>query len=231
MKLTQSELASFTDKASKNPEEKKLYDEAGDYLTAYAAHTDLRIERDGPALAIGGEWEEHGPLQLNFLIQYGLTRKSKLLDFGCGTGRLTRHAAPYLDLGNYVGVDISPAAINHTQDLGWKEGWATKCPTLLKGDGTLSVVKDMAFDIIWAHSVFTHLPEHYIAAILDDMRDMKFRAFYFTYKYSECPRRSGLKQFQYPPAFFAEIARDYGMRAETLTERWPASQRTMRIYR
>ena len=226
------DMTNWTDKASKDPGERRLYEEADDYVAAYAAHTDLRIIRDGPHLAIGGQWEEHGPLQLNFLIQYGLTNKSKLLDFGCGTGRFARHAVPYLDSGNYIGVDISPGAINHAKFLASHEGWGIKNPILLNGDGTLSVVKhkDIVFDIIWAHSVFTHLPEDCITAILDDMKDMKFRAFYFTYKYAECPRRSGLKQFQYPPAFFAEIAQNYGMRAEALTERWPAGQRTMRIY-
>ncbi len=225
------DISGFNDKASKNPEELALYEGGADYVTAYSAHTDLRVRRDGPAAAIGGLWEEHGPLQLKFLIGRGLTRNSRLLDFGCGTGRFARVAVPWLDPGNYTGIDISLAALSHALRLGDTEGWIHRLPHFLPGDGSLAVVRDYRFDFIWAHSVFTHLPAELIHGVLSDLAVMDFGEFAFTYKYREVAHRSGLKQFQYPPGFFVAAARAVGLHAETLPDVWPASQKTMRVWR
>ena len=43
----------------------QLYEER-DFLTAYSAHTDLRVAAD-PQEAVGGMWEEIGALQVDFL--------------------------------------------------------------------------------------------------------------------------------------------------------------------
>ena len=221
----------FTDKASRNPEELALYEGEADYVAAYAAHTDLRVRRDGPAAAIGGQWQEHGPLQLAFLKSRGLTPGSRLLDFGCGTGRFARVAVPWLDPGRYTGIDISPAALAHACRLAETEGWAGRAPRFVQGDGSLAAVRDQPFDVVWAHSVFTHLPADLIQGVFADLAAMCFREFAFTYKYRDQPRRSGLKQFQYPPGFFVEAARTVGLRAEELPDVWPAGQKTMRVWR
>ena len=225
------DLSGFSDKASRNPEELALYEGGADYIAAYAAHTDLRVRRDGPAAAIGGQWEQHGPLQLAFLKSRGLKPDSRLLDFGCGTGRFARVAVPWLDPGNYTGIDISPAALAHAGKLAVNEGWAERAPLLVQGDGTLAAVYGRAFDMVWAHSVFTHLPPEAIGAVLADLATMDFREFAFTYKRADKPRRSGLKQFQYPPGFFIEAARAVGLHAEELPDAWPAGQKTMRVWR
>lgn len=219
----------FTDKASKNPEERALYEGAADYLTAYSQHTDLRVRRDGPALAIGGQWEEHGPLQLEFLRSRGLTPSSRLLDLGCGTGRFTRHAVPYLDPGHYTGIDISPAALAHARELGEREGWGARQPELLLGDGTLACVAGRRFDLVWAHSVFTHLPPDLIRRVLSDLAGLQFTEFCFTYKRRPRALRTGLKQFGYPPEHFIAAAAEVGLHAEELPDRWPQGQSAMRV--
>lgn len=220
------DISGFNDKASKNPEELALYQGDADYVTAYSAHTDLRVRRDGPAAAIGGQWEEHGPLQLKFLIGRGLTRNSRLLDFGCGTGRFARVAVPWLNPGNYTGIDISPAALAHARQLGDAEGWAERNPRFIQGTGDLACLP-YTVDRIWAHSVFTHLPADLIHGVFADLAVMNFDEFAFTYKYREVAHRSGLKQFQYPPEFFVAAARAVGLHAETLPDAWPAGQKTM----
>lgn len=225
------DISGFNDKASKNPEELALYEGGADYVTAYSAHTDLRVRRDGPAAAIGGQWEEHGLLQLAFLESRGLKCGSRLLDLGCGTGRFARVAVFFLDPGCYVGIDISPAALAHARGLAETEGWADRAPRFVRGDGSLAVVRDHRFDFIWAHSVFTHLPAELIHGVFADLATMDFGEFAFTYKYREEARRSGLKQFQYPPGFFVAAARAVGLLAETLPDAWPAGQRTMRVWK
>lgn len=225
------DTSGFTDKASKNPDELALYLEADDYVTAYARHTDLRVRRDGAALAIGGQWEEHGPLQLAFLRRHGLTPRSRLLDLGCGTGRFARHVVPFLEPGRYVGLDIAPAALDHAVKLSHQEGWGARRPCFVLGDGTLGQVVDRPFDIVWAHSVFTHLPAKLIGHVLADLAGMEFGAFLFTYKRRDKPMRTGLKQFGYPPEVFARMASVVGLSAETLPDKWPQGQSTMRVTR
>jgi len=220
------DMEGWTDKASKNDDERGLYERADNYIDAYAAHTDLRVRRDGAALAIGGQWEEHGIYQRDFLQSIGLLPWHRLLDLGCGTGRFARRIVPWLEPGKYTGVDISPAALTNCAELARTEGWHERRPTFLQGNGTLEAVYGMEFNLIWAHSVFTHLPEDAIDRIFDDLHEFKWDRFYFTYKHQPKPWRSGLKQFQYPFEFFEEIATKHGFKASPEETKWPGSQRT-----
>lgn len=221
----------FTDKASKNPEELGLYLRADNYIEAYSAHTDLRVRRDGHAAAIGGDWEAHGPLQLKFMRSRGMTPESSLLDFGCGTGRFARHAVPFLNPGNYTGMDISKGALGYALRLSEKEGWAARNPTFILGNGSMDVVCGKRFDFMWAHSIFTHLPPEIIDGIFAEVARMDFGEFCYTYKERKAPQRTGLKQFGYPPEWFVGLAARHGMIAEKLGECWPQGQNCMRMVR
>lgn len=228
LKITPAVVAGFTDKDSRKPHFRKLYEERP-FLDAYAEHTNLRVQ-DNPKGAIGreDEWESHGKLQLDFLIKEGMTPGHRLLDVGCGVGRAARRFVPYLDKGNYVGVDISPAALAHAQALAVKEGWVAKEPTfLLNADLKLG----MEFQFIWAHSVFTHLPPQQIEVMIDNAAKLlpSGGKFCFTYKHSDKPQRSGLKQFQYGIPFFTALAKAAGLQCESLKLVWPAHQRTIRL--
>lgn len=222
------------DKDSKVERFRSLY-EQHDFLTAYAKHTDLRVA-DNPKGAIGreDEWESHGIEQLQFLIHHGLHRTSRLLDVGCGVGRFSRRAVVYLDTGHYTGVDISPKALEHAQALAEAEGWIAKHPRFLpNGDLDLGPVADGIFDMIWAHSVFTHLPPQQITLMIKNAAVLLKHGgkFLFTYKAAHQAQRSGLKQFQYPPVFFATVAHQYGFACEPLPYIFPAHQSTMRLTR
>jgi SAM-dependent methyltransferase len=52
-----------------------------------------------------------GQLQLELLRHCGLRPDTRLLEIGCGIGRLVYELAPLLDTGRYSGFDIAPAAI------------------------------------------------------------------------------------------------------------------------
>ncbi len=224
----------FTDKDSKKPEYRELY-ETLPFIEAYAKHTDMRIAKDGPELAIGAkrdgqqDWDKHGKMQLDFLIAKGLKPEHCLLDFGCGTGRLAVKAVPYLDRLKYVGCDISPEAIKHA---GQACGSIDKAPGFItSGSGAMPVNKLWYFDFIWAHSVLTHLPPDCVRQLFKTLAEMSFGQFFFTYKYADISRRSGLKQFQYNTGALMDVAREYGLKAETDPMEWPAGQKTMVIRR
>ena len=236
-KFTDDELAGFTDKDSKKPQYRELYEE-NDFITAYGKHTDGRIIADGPALAIGAkadgqqDWDIHGERQLHFLKSMGMQPHHRLVDLGCGTGRLAEQAIPYLDDGNYTGVDISQQAIAECWSLVDDTDMANKTPTFRwSQDGLMGLQDDSKPDFIWAHSVFTHLPSVQVSLLFDEISGMDFTAFCFTFKRLDAGyRRSGLKQFQYGIDTLIEMAKDHGLKAEFLAHwEWPAGQKTMRV--
>lgn len=61
----------------------------------------------------GGDFERAGQENLGFLIEHaGFTRAMRVLDIGCGTGRMAAPLLSYLDPGaGYVGFDVSRAAV------------------------------------------------------------------------------------------------------------------------
>jgi len=236
-KFTEQELASFTDKDSKKPEYRELY-ESTDFITAYGKHTDGRIEADGPELAIGAkkdgqqDWDIHGERQLHFLKSMGMEPHHHLVDLGCGTGRLAEQAIPYLDPGHYVGVDISEQAIARCWELVNVDGFDDKVPTFRwSRDGLMGLDDGSEVDFVWAHSVFTHLPIDRVTALFEEIATLDFTAFCFTFKRLDTGyRRSGLKQFQYGIDALQSAANEVGLKAEFLEHwEWPAGQKTMKV--
>lgn len=235
MKIFLPEPVGLTDKSSRDPSIVELY-RSRDYISAYAEHTNRRIVEDSPHGAIGAnvrpgldEWESYGDSQLAFLQSVGLMPDHRLLEIGCGTGRLARKVVPYLCRDRYVGVDISSGAIAHAMDLAESEGWGTNAPYFAITDGGLHVLKTANianivghFDYVWAHSVFLHLPPEAIAGIFADLAGIPFGRFYFTIKFYSSDaahpyaRRTGLKQFRLPKATLSELAGAHGFTVEFL---------------
>lgn len=223
MTISAKDLAKLTDKSSRDPEIVKLYQE-NDFLTAYAAHTDRRIEAD-PQLAIGGDWEEYGNLQRDFLIAQGLRPEHRFLDVGCGTGRLARKIVPYLNIGNYTGVDISRSARHFAHELAVKEGWGSNWPMFTDWAG----LAFRFFDFAWAFSVFIHLPSEQVRWVLAIMthRLNLGGMFFFSYVPTDLAddTRTGLKQFKHPLSFYESAAAQLGHPLWEVP--WPGRQRIL----
>src|ERR1700756_713587 len=60
---------------------------------------------------IGGRWEEYGQLEFDFMVSRGLKPEHVLLDIACGSLRAGVHFIPYLDAGNYLGIEKEDALI------------------------------------------------------------------------------------------------------------------------
>ena len=79
----------------------------------------------------------------------------RALDYGCGSGNLTRHLQA-LDL-NVTATDVTPAFLRLVQqNLG--------VPTIQLIDGDTNCITDNTFDLIALYSVLHHVPD-YIAAV------------------------------------------------------------------
>jgi len=235
MKITQAELDAMPEKAKRDPDSLALYQEH-DFIDAYALHTKQRIERTGYKCAIGADennWDSHGELQRDFLISQGLKPSSRLLEIGCGTGRLARKVVPYLDAAKYVGVDISKDGIDVATRLSKEEGWAEKHPLFVVGKSP----HGWMFDYVWAFSVFIHLPDSICESVmLRAAASMhKGSRFYWAYVPEPVSWRSGVKQFRHTLKDYKDITTRAGLTFEDVPGwiaragyeqgRWSGSQR------
>ena len=115
-------------------------------------------------------------MQTNTFIRFlatsfiGLTKKDmapiKVLDFGCGYGRIIRSLYYYVDPENISGVDPWDLSIEQCEihGLGSHVFQSDYLPKTLP-------VKTQQFDMIYAFSVFTHLSEKAARQALDTLRN------------------------------------------------------------
>lgn len=88
---------------------------------------------------------------------------SQILDFGVGWGRIIRFFLKDVEPGNLHGVDVSARNLDAARETG--------VPGLLQQIDPLGRLpyEDGCFDVVYAYSVFTHLPEnvqdHWLAEI------------------------------------------------------------------
>jgi SAM-dependent methyltransferase len=102
-------------------------------------------------LAVGGEFEAMGFLELETLKHFGLGADSYLIDVGCGSGRLAKPLSQYLK-GRYLGIDIVPELVDYARRIVGRPDWRFELA------GGLSIPeKDGEADVVCFFSVFTHL--------------------------------------------------------------------------
>lgn len=118
------------------------------------------VKMGGHRDVIGGSWNDLGQLQLSFLLDQGLLQNHCLLDVGCGSLRGGVKYIPFLEPGNYWGVDISSALL----EAGWEHELGPAGLQPRQPREQLVVLRDFEFeslgnkfDTAIAISVFTHL--------------------------------------------------------------------------
>ncbi|MGH8642383.1 MAG: class I SAM-dependent methyltransferase, partial [Burkholderiales bacterium] len=90
---------------------------------------------------------------------------SRILDFGCGCGRVIRYLSHVFPDREFVGTDIDAEAIR------WSRNYLAHLGTF-QVNGTWPPLDhpDESFDLVIANSVFTHLPEDMQFAWLKELR-------------------------------------------------------------
>ena len=76
-----------------------------------------QLKRGVHSSRVGGRWEKMGRLQLDFLVEHGLTPDSCVLDVGCGALRAGIPLVGYLDPGRYYGIDINESLLEASYEL------------------------------------------------------------------------------------------------------------------
>ncbi len=121
---------------------------------------------------IGGAWDEIGKLQFDFMVSRGLKPDSRLLDYGCGSGRGAVYFVPYLDCGNYMGIDQEKSMLDAARH---EIQVANSCLGMSKQFTLFSTAKMYGAGITARHdfavcqSVFTHCHPGQIDMIMSDM--------------------------------------------------------------
>ena len=149
---------------------------------------------------VGGLWDEIGELQFRFLVEHGLKPEHVLLDVACGSLRLGARAVPYLDSGNYLGLDINHELI----DAGLKKELNRITVNAKRPEFVVSYAFEFAKfskqpDFAIAQAIFIHLPSEQIELCLRNLTQIakSNTKVYATFLEAERYSKSELNHFPY----------------------------------
>ncbi|MDN0199587.1 class I SAM-dependent methyltransferase [Streptomyces sp. S.PNR 29] len=181
------------------------------------------------------KWARVGRMQFDYLMRHGLKPQDRMLEIGCGNLRAGRLFIEYLNHGNYYGIDISPHILLSAQDTLVREGLQSKLPYLVLADDlTFAFLPDGHFDVVHAHSVFSHSPRHVIEECFAHVgRILAPGGFFdFTFDRTKGEEHHVLHEdFYYRAETLVELAAQYGLSARLMHdwEQLPHRQSKMRV--
>ncbi len=201
---------------------------ADDHLSYYRAvmRSDAARSHQG---AVGSKtresWLKIGQLQFDYLLGHGLKPAMRMLEIGCGNLRAGRLFIDYLDAGNYYGIDISPDILLAAGDTVAEFGLQRKLPHLaLVRDMRFAFLPAGQFDVVHAHSVFSHSPVEVIDECLGSIgRVMASGGFFdFTFDRTTGAEHQVLREdFYYRAETLVGLAAKHGLRARLMDD-WAA---------
>jgi ubiquinone/menaquinone biosynthesis C-methylase UbiE len=159
-------------------------------------------------------------MQFSYLLKHGLRPEHRILDIGCGNLRAGWRLIQHLDSGNYYGVDISPdillAALKELRDQRLQH----KYPHLvLVNDLKFEFLPDESFDVIHAHSVFTHTRVDAIEQCFASAARILKPSGFFDLTYLEGDKFSlNDEDFCYPRETLLQIAASHNFDATYMTD-------------
>lgn len=174
--------------------------------------------KDWHRRAVGGRWDLHGPLQMDFLKQEGMKPFHTLLDVGCGSLRGGIKFISYLNPGRYYGIDhnqeILDAAINIEIP---KHKLSDKRPTIAYAENFDLPFEppEGGFNFMIAQSVFTHIDPPEIRMCLEKLVPLLTPKGKFFATFCKSPRNDTIKcevpyptMCLYPFEWFVDVAED-----------------------
>ena len=211
-----------------------------DHVSYYRAVMKSDAARNSEAAVGSGtheSWLKLGQMQFDYLHGHGLKRGDRMLEIGCGNLRAGRLFVNYLDPGGYYGMDISPDILLAAQKTLASYGLQDKLPHLmLVQDLKLSFLPDNHFNVVHAHSVFSHSPLPVIEECLANVgRVMVPGGFFdFTFDRTEGTEHQVLREdFYYRTETLITLAERHGLTAKFMDdwEESPHEQSKIRVTR
>jgi SAM-dependent methyltransferase len=118
-----------------------------------------------------GCWNELVQYQFNILTGVGVKPHHSLLDIGCGPLTAGLKLIPYLEPGNYVGVDLRAEPLAEARRLIAKHSLGQKNPTIIQspsfgGEET----SNRSFDFMWMSQLSYHLDDSLMVKLFEQAR-------------------------------------------------------------
>jgi len=206
----------------------KSWCDSGVHISYYRAVMRSEASRSHEG-AVGSKthesWLKIGQLQFDYLLGHGLKPGMRMLEIGCGNLRAGRLFIGYLDAENYYGVDISPDILLAAQDTMTEFALQRKLPHLtLVRDMRLAFLPPGQFDVVHAHSVFSHCPIEVIGECLANVgRVMVSGGFFdFTFDRTTGEEHQVLREdFYYRAETLVALAARHGLQARVMDD-WAA---------
>jgi SAM-dependent methyltransferase len=180
-------------------------------------------------------WLKIGQMQFDYLVSHGLKPGMRMLEIGCGNLRAGRLFIDHLEAGDYYGLDISPDILLAAQRTLAEACLQHKLPHLtLVQDLKLEFLPAGYFDVVHAHSVFSHSPIEVIDECLAHVgRVMKPDGFFdFTFDRTEGAEHHVLREdFYYRTETLVALAGRHGLTGQLMNdwEELPHPQSKLRI--
>lgn len=222
---------------SRSVRNRRLRRQAESHTAFYRLAVDADARKD-PQRAVGSHSREHwlevGKLQFDYLLRHGLRADYRVLDIGCGNLRLGWRLIDHLHIGGYYGIDASPeillAALRTVEEFRLQE----KEPRIvLVGDLRFGFLPEGYFDVVQAHSVFSHTPLDVLDECLAHVgRVMKPSAFFdLTWFSTDGTPYSKLgEDFYFPRHDLSDLAAKHGFSFEVMSD-WVYVQDKARLRR
>ena len=196
-----------------------------DHVAYYRAVMRSDASRSSDA-AVGSKtresWLALGQLQFDYLAEHGLKPDMRMLEIGCGNLRAGRLFINFLDSGNYYGTDISPDILLAAQRSVIEFGLQRKLPHLmLVADMQLEFLPDRHFDVVHAHSVFSHSPLPVIEECLAHIGRVMTPGGFFDFTFDETTGAEHQvlhEDFYYRPQTLLDLAARYGLSGQYLAD-------------
>jgi SAM-dependent methyltransferase len=196
-----------------------------DHVAFYRAVMRDDVARD-PERAVGSpshaRWLALGELQFDYLVDHGLRPDHDLLEIGCGNLRAGWRFIRYLDPDRYWGIDISPdvlLAANRTLER--YELQPRQARLQLVDDLRFGWAPADRFDVIHAHSVFSHCPIDVVDECFGHVgRVLRPTGFFdLTFNATTGKEHHVLHEdYYYRPATLVRLAEQHGFAAEQLED-------------
>lgn len=175
---------------------------------------DLAVDLNMAPSAYLTQWHEFADWQMKTLKQQGLLPQHRLLDVGCGALRLGHLAIPYLDPGNYYGIDPDGRLLELGRAVLRRLG--IDRPYSLRQSGAFDFERfGASFDYAMAQSVFTYLSQAQIEQCVGHLKAVMKPGgkFIFTYWLNPNPPRLGFLADGITPTYLPGLKDDDLFRA------------------
>jgi hypothetical protein len=163
------------------------------------ASDEVMVDGKGHRAYVGGLWDKIGRHQFEFMVDQGLEPRHVLCDVACGSLRGGVRFIPYLDKGNYLGIDILQKLI----DVGIEKEIGRKIYEIKKPEFVISHKFEFEKfskqpDFAIAISLFTHLTDRDILLCLENLRSIAKPETRFYPSFFESERPSKNPEISHP---------------------------------